>query len=391
MPEQSASAAANEGTAAHELATVCLSDDRGDVSPWDYLGRFVDVRTGKIERDGEPDGLHVWQIDEDMVEAVEVYVDFVRGLCDRHPDAWRNIEQRIDLTHVHESMFGTGDAIVFDPASGTLYVCDYKHGRGVVVEVEENRQAMTYGVGALRKLHNSRVKKVVLVIVQPRAHHRDGPVRTWETTPARMAAFEAELREAAKATDDPSAPLVAGDHCKFCRAAGACEANRAAALAVAQAEFDEAGELDPSTLQAPRLMTPERLAQAMRDADTLRNWLKAVAEHAHAEAERGVKIPGMKLVAKQARRKWGDEQTALATLTLVEGLDESEVMAAPKLLSPAQIEKLLPKDRRAAALDGLTIRKSSGTNLVPDSAKGVEVRPASAANEFGSPDVSILS
>ncbi|WP_164243209.1 DUF2800 domain-containing protein, partial [Stenotrophomonas maltophilia] len=70
------------------------------------------------------------------------------------------------------------------------------------------------------------VEKITSVIIQPRAYHKDGAVREETIDLFDLYEFESELAVAAQATDDPNAPLVAGEHCKFCPAAHGCEALR---------------------------------------------------------------------------------------------------------------------------------------------------------------------
>ena len=44
------------------------------------------------------------------------------------------IEQRLDFSQFVEEGFGTGDCVII--ADGTLYIIDYKHGKGVEVSAE---------------------------------------------------------------------------------------------------------------------------------------------------------------------------------------------------------------------------------------------------------------
>ncbi|MCB6566687.1 DUF2800 domain-containing protein, partial [Desulfovibrio desulfuricans] len=57
------------------------------------------------------------------------------------------IEQRVDFSRWVEQGFGTADSIVI--ADGTLRICDYKHGLGILVSAEDNPQMKCYALGAL--------------------------------------------------------------------------------------------------------------------------------------------------------------------------------------------------------------------------------------------------
>jgi Protein of unknown function (DUF2800). len=48
------------------------------------------------------------------------------------------VEQRVDFSRWVESGFGTSDTIII--ADGTMTVCDYKHGRGIMVDAHEIRR-----------------------------------------------------------------------------------------------------------------------------------------------------------------------------------------------------------------------------------------------------------
>src|SRR5690606_30785348 len=125
------------------------------------------------------------------------------------------------------------------------------------------------------------VRKVTLHIVQPRAHHAKGPVRTWTTTIAGLREFEARLKKAAEATDDPRAPFVAGEHCKFCQASAICPERRRASLKAAAIEFGEDGEMEAPD---PAQMSSADIGTLLSEIDQIEDWCRRVREHAHAEA-----------------------------------------------------------------------------------------------------------
>ena len=52
------------------------------------------------------------------------------------------IEQRVDFSRWVEGGFGTADALII--ADGTLYVMDYKNGKGVFVRCDHNPQMMLF-------------------------------------------------------------------------------------------------------------------------------------------------------------------------------------------------------------------------------------------------------
>jgi tRNA A37 threonylcarbamoyladenosine synthetase subunit TsaC/SUA5/YrdC len=117
-----------------------------------------------------------------------------------------------------------------------------------------------------------------------------------------------------------------------------------------------------------KALDADALAAAVRDADVLEDWIKDVRALAHQMLEQGLPVPGFKLVPKRATRQWVDEDFAKQTLAM--RLPPEELMVS-KLISPAQAEKLLKKQK--LELPGeLVVAISSGNTMAPES----DPRPA---------------
>lgn len=367
---------AAEGTAAHELAAHCLMSG---ADPIEFLGARIDTRPreagASIFTDAQPDGAHIFAVDEEMVESIRLYIASVESLVPKQGEYELEVEQRLDMRHIHPDIFGTGDAVVYQAKLGWLHVVDLKYGKGVAVEPDENPQLLLYGAGAARRYHNRVLNGVTLHIVQPRAPHAVGPVRSWSTDVISLMEFEDVLCAAARRTGDADAPLVAGEHCRFCPALPSCPAARSRSLEAAMADFADGAE-DPSRLSA------DALAGILKEADFIGTWVKAVQEYAHAEAVAGRMPPGFKLVAKRATRKWKGEPAEVEEALLLEhGLDREDVLTEPELRSPAALEKIVGKKGFAAIEKALVAKVSSGTNLVPESDPRPSVK-ADAASDF---------
>ncbi len=315
-------------------------------------------------------GKHPSGASAEIIESVMVYVETVRSDAGTNPI---QVEVKFDLSNLFPGMFGTSDAVVYDPISKILRVYDYKHGSGLIVEVSSggvgNSQLMYYALGALLSTNQS-CSDVELVIVQPRANHPDGPVRRFRFKSFDLVEFSADLIDAAKKTTDPNAPLVAGDWCRFCPAAGICPELGNKALRLAKQEFSPAIKYDPRAL-----------SETLSKISLLEDYAKSVREFAYAEAEHGRCPPGWKLVAKRPVRKWRDEEQVSIHWKQVFG----EAAFDYKLKSPAQIEKLMLSKgtggagKKAVANECISV--SSGLTLVEES----DPRPkalASAESEF---------
>lgn len=147
-----------------------------------------------------------------MKEAVKIYTDFVEQV-----GGVLLVEHSFDLSAIHTGCFGTSDAVVWDTFSRRLMVIDYKHGAGVFVDVPGNMQLQYYALGCLLTLPYE-PEEVILVVVQPRIPHEQGPIRWWERTPEELRRFGEDLMRYAEATEDPKACLTAGPWCMFCPA-----------------------------------------------------------------------------------------------------------------------------------------------------------------------------
>lgn len=305
--------------------------------------------------------------DAEMAENIKIYVEKIRQ---EYRDADRvYFEHRFDISRLHPGLFGTADCVLYFEKTKTLKVFDLKYGAGVPVEAVGNVQLQYYGLGAMLSL-GLVCKDIELTIVQPRCAHEDGPIRTWAFEAVTMIDFMADLLEAALATEKPDAPLVAGSHCKFCPAAGVCPELKAVANVTAAAEFAPSLSYDPVVLS----QTLERLP-------LLETWVKGVREFAYSEAERGRVIPGWKLVDKRPTRKWANEEVVFRDLALHTALAFDDIHDV-SIKSPAQIEKLLPKEHRKI-LETLEVKVSSGKTLVPTADKRPGVAEAAVLDFAG--------
>lgn len=350
---------AREGTAAHEVGSLALEEGRDAIE-------FIDRIFGEFT------------VDEEMAEAVQVYLDTVRSYMDS-PDDQMLVEQRFSLERLNppDLMFGTSDCVIYKPSTCRLIVIDYKHGKGIAVDAEGNTQGRYYALGSALMLAEYPIHEIEIVIVQPRAPHKLGPIRTDLVTPSELIEWAAELFEAVTLALTPDAPLNPGDHCKFCPAEGCCPAISGFATKAAQIEFDDfTGEIHPA--RRPDELTAEEISRFLSAEDQVKSWFEAMRNHAQGLLSSGIAVEGFKLVPRRAHRKWRDEGTA-ELLTMIYGLKEDDI--APRdLRSPAQVEKLLPKGQRASLAEFYS-KESSGYTLAKD-ASPTEALPAPAVSDF---------
>lgn len=307
---------------------------------------------------------------EVMAEALQPVVDWIQSQMADHPGAELYLERRVDPGSPlgRDDLWGTADILVFFREDRRLLVGDLKFGAGLAVEVEDNPQIRLYALGALA-LADYPVEAVTLAILQPRAPHADGPVRVATLTRAALDAFGETIRTAAALTDEDDAPLNAGEHCKFCRAAGGCAALADYSLAVAREAFRE--------VDAP--LRPERIGYLLGEAETVRGWLKALEEHALTLARTGTEIPGWKLAQRQGNRAWIDADAALPHLAVTYGVDP-DLLAPRKLGTPAHVERVVKAEtKQKADLSALVKVPELAPRLVPLKSPGGDVFADAAA------------
>ena len=364
-PPQESSSYAAEGSAAHYIAQACL--ERGQDAS-EYLNLPVKIGEDTIKVTGE------------MAEAVQEYLDTVRELLPKKLSSVLNktffVEEKFKLPWIHSELSGTSDSIILK--KDVLWVNDYKHGIGIVVEPAWNPQLMIYALGALSvvaKAGQNKVKTVRICIVQPRAFHIDGSVRTWDITVEELNHWAVSvLIPATKCTDAEQAPLRVGPHCRFCPALALCPKQIDSAVALAKTDF-----IAP-TVPAPSQLSPEDLCRIIKASGVIGSWVKAVNEYARQQLLAGKRVPGFKLVAGKTNRIWIEDSTETAD-KLKEHLGEE--VYTKKLISVALVEKKLKKLKISsdAVLEGMFTKPEANKVMAPEDDKRREVA-SSATRDF---------
>lgn len=345
--EEKSSSAAALGTAAHALGETCLIED---TEPWMHEGE---------EFDG-------FEVDAEMVEAVTVYVDYVRLCVDKcvNPDV--HIEAKVTLHQIDESMFGTCDCLIWDEDTGHLFVLDYKHGAGVYVGIEGNPQLRYYALGAVELLDlYDKVKTITVGIVQPRCvRDDDTPIRTMDLIPEDLWSFREELVEAVRCIKSKDAAFTEGDWCQFCKAKSACPARTAAMHKEAVACFAKVDELAGPVynLPAPDSVTPEQRTKILDILDPLKKvmkWIEEVQDAAMKDHQDGVHTPHYDCVPTRKTRKWRNEKEAAEALKKL-----GEDAYTRKLKSVAAMSKIteVPEDL-IETKQGWTLKRVEETSI----------------------------
>jgi hypothetical protein len=362
---------ADMGTAVHQISERCLRDG-GDAIR--FLDTIEDAKTSQIP------------ITEELVESAQTYIDYVRSRAEglQHDTM---LEQKFSLADLNPPLEagGTGDAVLYDAKAKLLEIVDLKNGTSVV-EANGNAQLRTYAVGALLANRDLDVEQIRVTIVQPRAFHKQGPIRSETFHVADLIDWTSDLvaamhRAAAARSEHEKAlnnsVLLDEWHdkwlqvgaCDWCDAKGFCPKQRKAAIdrkeGVAKVWFEDVTD-EPKISNTPETMSPEELARTLDLLPMLEDWIKATRGYAHALADAGTEIPGYFLADKIGNRKWAAEDAKVVSdLRDVIGLSDDEIFEAPKLRSVAQVEKVLGAKRKAE-ISSMWLKPVTGVNLVSE-------------------------
>ena len=371
-PKQKTSIHAAEGTAAHAIAEDALKAIYNDGESLNLdlmLGRIMSVDGYEIE------------VTQEMIDSVNLYVTAITAKA-----PWPNgsesikhvrIEESFELYWLHEDVSGTNDCCIYDEVHQTISILDFKYGKGLTVDPKWNPQLLIYALGALQQftseyaLSPKGIKEIQLIVVQPRAYHTDGAIRSWSITPRELLFWAANvLRPAILETHSPNAKLCSGEHCRFCPALAICPEQLQNALEVAKTDFHR------PTLPRPENMTPQELEKVMEVSEIISNWSKSVQEYVTHNMKNGsLRLPNYKLVEKKTVRKWKNEKLAEMELGLIFGED----IYKKKLNTPAQIEKLAKKANLNMNIKNLTEKPEGELTIAHNSDK----RPSRNNNTIG--------
>jgi len=245
-----------------------------------------------------------WQYREDSysvrIKSVQTALDHVFSIIDTFDrvDVYVETAFKFPLPFAFDEAWGTTDVMIYVPWLGWLFIVDFKHGAGDAVEAEDNEQLMFYGAGGAKSLQG-RIDCVTLQVVQPRAYHPDGPVRTWNTDLAGLAKYEERVASAIQeAQGDKAKYAPSAVTCKYCDAKLVCPAYEQLMQNVMGSSPRQANLVDVSALSLPEL------GRLLAGEELIRAYFRQAKDRAYAEAMRGAKVPGFKVVESQGRRQW---------------------------------------------------------------------------------------
>ena len=276
-PPQPSSAAADEGTDAHDWAAKVLL---GEVDIFDVPYAGVDIYTTRVQQASERKGALLW------------------------------VEKRVHLT---EQIHGTPDAVVSHKK--VLDVFDLKYGYNKV-EARDNSQLMIYAAGAIQE-YGLKPTKINMHIAQPRA----GGIRSVQMPIKLFNARVGTILDAAdKLLANPDSPRHAGDHCQYCPAAPICPERAREARIAADIAFRSVQEIDEDTM-----------LWAIENKKRIIDWFEQLNTFAIDKPPRGYAV-----VQGQGRRVW---RTDIEVPMILKAMTLSEAEKAGHNLDELTVKK----------------------------------------------------
>lgn len=347
--EDSRSVYAAEGTLAHKLAELKLIQELTDEEVTEE--EFSRVRANKL-------------YDPEMEEYTDDYVERIRAVYNTLEIPFLAPETRLDLTEViGEESFGTADCIICSP--GEIHVFDFKYGKNVEVEAENNSQMRLYALGAVNLFESIYgIDNVHTHIIQPRMNNFSSEnlslsdLTDW---------LESVIKPAAHAALNAEGQPHKGEWCTFCLAKPICRAYGSA--------YEE-----PPGRDLPPTISNQEVAYRIAQLEGIDTYLKELKEYALSTILKGGEIPGFKLVEGRSNRVWTNQEEAFNKAEAA-GYDRS-ILFEQKPLSLSKIEKLIGKKKFSEILGEFVNKPQGKPTLVKDSDKRAPYKKTSAKDDF---------
>lgn len=305
------------------------------------------------------------EMNDDVVHTTAQVFEKWQSFQEKHTSPKYHLELKV---MVSIDIFGTADVVFVGKNKKTkkidIVVIDFKYGKGVIVQADENLQGIAYLIGAVRTLYLKPEDIGIAMVIIAQVRIEDGwsqysikgkELDDWDAMIKNIVSRVKNMYEGKLPIE-----LSAGSHCRFCKALDVCpEQNKNEVLDISTAtEFNIEATVEKLTL--------DQRARIFLRKQQIEDFLDSVAKSLTSEFEAGVTHPDLKLIQTAGRRSWGDEAKAVAALKKMGVKDPYN----KKLKGIGEVEKEIGKGK----IDDLTIMSSGKLQLVRAEDKRVGVK-----------------
>lgn len=304
---------------------------------------------------------------DEMLEHTDTYLNFLKEeALKTNTKPFISVEQKVDFSSYVPEGFGTADCIMI--SGDTLHIIDFKYGKGVKVEAEDNPQMKLYALGAISAYGLFYpLKNIKMSIVQPRIDN----ISSYEMPIEQLLEWgEKTVKPQAQKAFAGIGDYVQGEHCRFCRAKGACEFRAKENMKV----------IEKIQNSYNGTITNDELGEMLTKTDGIEQWIKDIKTYALDLVLKGEQVKGWKAVEGKSNRKISDIDKAFEIL---EANGYEEALLYEKVpLTLTKLEKVVGKTKLAEAIGDYIEKPKGAPTLVKESDKREPYR-VSAAEEFG--------
>lgn len=362
-----ASVYAEEGTTAHKVSEISAQLAFKQITK-----RKFNAELKKIQSEEH------WQ--DEMIKTGEFYAQYLlEKAMSFTSEPYLALEVKVDISDYIPEGYGTCDSVLV--GGDTLHITDYKHGKGVAVDAEDNPQMKLYALGALKKysMIYGGLKIVSMAIVQPRITEN---VSEYSMTVDELLAWGEEIKPVALKAFSGLGEFHAGNWCKFCRGRAVCRAR--AENYTALEDFKDiaiAGKLTESERAVAKqsgspMLTDAEIGELLIRGKELSNWLGDLQDYVLQAILSGKDIAGWKVVEGRSSRVFTDADKAMDEIRKKGYTDE--VLYERKPLTLAKLEILMGKKAFAEAVGSLVTSPPGKPTLVGAADKRKAYNPAAA-------------
>ena len=316
IPDRTDTAYSLEGTEAHDWADKCLKGEilRSEIPPafLEHLGGYLDYAD---------------ELAEQMHGGATVYT-----------------EQKVPLFY-NTDAFGTVDYAVVSEKG--VNILDLKYGVGEKVTAEGNDQLAIYALSLIGNIFDRSFDgdtPVTMAIYQPRHHSFDGTPEVWTVPLHKLLDIGYGIADSYKESKDADASMLTPsyDACRFCDARRICHARIGNMFDGLPDEVNPLkGEIDKVRIANVEITDEVRVRVAMKSRE-ITKFFEELNDNTLELIESGKHVAGLKTIdGGKGNRKWGSNEEEAEKL--LRKIPAAEKFAPKKLLSPAQIEKVLKK------------------------------------------------